>query len=250
MTFSIAGRCARTGMFGVAITTSSISVGSRCPHVRAGVGAVATQNVTDPHLATLVLNALEAGQDSATAIAGVVKDRDHINYRQLTAVDAMGYTAHFTGAHILGTNAISEDADCIAAGNLLSNVGVAKAISNAFNANPTAHLAERLLQGIEGGVAAGGEEGPVHSAALLVSGDQPFPLVDLRVDWDDEDPIEKLRNLWRDYEPQMQDYLNRAINPEAAPSYDGAVKSRFLMRVGWVIIVHVYFTRPTDRRIV
>ena len=50
-------------MFGVAITTSSISVGSRCPHARSGVGAVATQNVTDPHLATLVLDQMEAGKD-------------------------------------------------------------------------------------------------------------------------------------------------------------------------------------------
>ena len=55
MTFSIAARCERTGMFGVAITTSSISVGSRCPHARAGIGAVATQNITDPNLATLPL---------------------------------------------------------------------------------------------------------------------------------------------------------------------------------------------------
>ena len=219
MTFSIAGRCARTGMFGVAITTSSISVGSRCPHVRAGVGAVATQNITDPHLATLVLNALEAGNDAKSAIASVVNDREHIDFRQLTAVDVNGCTAHFTGANILGTNAISEDTDCVAAGNLLSHTGVAKGISDGFSADPSAHLAERLLQAIEGGLASGGEEGPVHSAALLVSGDQPFPLVDLRVDWDDIDPIVTLRSLWTAYEPQMQDYLNRAINPEAAPSY-------------------------------
>lgn len=219
MTFSVAGRCPRTGMFGVAITTSSISVGSRCPHVRAGVGAVATQNITDPHLATLVLDAMQAGQSATVAIAGVVKDRDNIDYRQLTAVDATGQTAHFTGAHILGTNAISEDADCVAAGNLLSSTAVAKGISDGFAANPNAHLAERLLQGLEGGLAAGGEEGPVHSAALLVSDKMPFALVDLRVDWDDENPVAKLRDLWTAYEPQMQDYLNRAIDPKAAPSY-------------------------------
>ena len=64
MTFSIAGYCERTGMFGVAITTSSISVGSRCPHARAGVGAVATQNITDPNLANLVLNQMEQGYSS------------------------------------------------------------------------------------------------------------------------------------------------------------------------------------------
>ncbi|MDG1431050.1 MAG: DUF1028 domain-containing protein [Paracoccaceae bacterium] len=219
MTFSLAGRCERTGMFGVVITTSSISVGSRCPHVRAGVGAVATQNVTDPHLATLVLDAMEAGADASKAIAQITTGRDHIDYRQLTAVDKNGNTAHFTGTQILGTNAISEDVNCVAAGNLLSSTAVAKGISDGFCANPDAHIAERLIQAIEGGLAAGGEEGPVHSAALVVAGGQPFPLVDLRVDWDDDCPIKKLRSLWVAYEPQMQDYLNRAINPSAAPSY-------------------------------
>lgn len=219
MTFSVTGRCARTGMFGVAITTSSIAVGSRCPHVRVGVGAVATQNVTDPHLATLVLDAMQSGQDAATAIAGVVDGCEHIDYRQLTAVDANGGRGHFTGAHILGVNAVSEGIDCVAAGNLLSSTAVAKGISDGFEADPSAHLAERLLQALEGGLAAGGEAGPVKSAALLVCDKMPFSLVDLRVDWDDVDPIDTLRRLWTDYQPQMQDYLNRAIDPQAAPSY-------------------------------
>jgi len=219
MTFSIAARCARTGMFGVAITTSSISVGSRCPHVRAGVGAVATQNITDPHLATLVLDAMEAGADAKTAIAGVTKDREFIDYRQLTAVDAKGSAAQFTGRNILGTHAISFDTDCVAAGNLLSHDGVAKAITDGFMAAPSAHLAERLMQALEGGLASGGEMGPVHSAALLVADKMPFALVDLRVDWDEENPVARLRDLWTAYQPQMQDYLNRAINPTAAPSY-------------------------------
>lgn len=219
MTFSIAGRCERTGMFGVAITTSSISVGSRCPHARAGVGAVATQNVTDPHLATLVLDAMEAGQDAAAAIAAVIKDRAHIDYRQLTAVDAKGHTAQYTGANILGTNAVNEDAGCVAAGNLLSSTAVPKGMTDGFLANPGAHLAERLLMGLEGGLAAGGEEGPVHSAALIVVDKMPFPLVDLRVDWAEADAVPALRSLWQAYQPQMQDYLNRAIDPSAAPSY-------------------------------
>lgn len=219
MTFSVAGRCERTGMFGVAITTSSISVGSRCPHARAGVGAVATQNITDPNLASLVLDAMESGMDAAAAISSITEGRANIDYRQLTAVDKTGNTAHFTGANILGTNAISEQDNCVAAGNLLSSEAVAEAITAGFMADPSAHLAERLLQGIESGVTAGGEEGPVHSAALIVADTLPFPLVDLRVDWEDDDPIAKLRQLWQAYEPQMLDYLNRAIDPSAAPSY-------------------------------
>ncbi|MGY9013258.1 MAG: DUF1028 domain-containing protein, partial [Rhodobacterales bacterium] len=98
-------------------------------------------------------------------IKTVSHDRENISYRQLTAVDANGTTAHFTGTHILGTHAVSQAADCVAAGNLLSASGVANGISEGFCVDPSAHLAERLLQAIESGVAAGGEEGAVRSAA-------------------------------------------------------------------------------------
>ena len=143
MTFSITGHCRNTGMFGVAITTSSISVGSRCPHARAGVGAVATQNITDPHLATLVLNQMEGGLSAQEAINRVTTNQDFIDYRQLTAIDHSGSTAHFTGAHILGNHAIHEAVDCVAAGNLLFSPIVPKAMTAGFNLNPEAHLAER-----------------------------------------------------------------------------------------------------------
>ena len=219
MTFSIAGHCARTGQFGVAITTSSICVGARCPHVRAGVGAVATQNVTDPDLGPQVLDLMAKGSSSAEAIAAITKNRDHIAYRQLLAVDRNGGLGHFTGANILGTNAVSEGVHCIAAGNLLSTKAVPDAMTKAFADNEKEHLAERLLRAIEAGVGAGGEEGDVHSAALLVADKTDFPLVSLRCDWDDVDPIATLRGLWVRYQPEMQAYLDRALNPSVAPSY-------------------------------
>ena len=61
--------------------------------------------------------------------------------------------------------------------------------------------------------------GPVHSAAVKVVDDYPWPIVDLRVDWADENPIAELSKLWEDYEPQMQAYVTRAIDPREAPSY-------------------------------
>ncbi|MFL5260119.1 MAG: DUF1028 domain-containing protein [Hyphomicrobiales bacterium] len=219
MTFSIAGRCARTGMFGVAIATSSICVGARCPHARAHVGAVASQNVTDPDLARLVLDEMERGHSAHDAIARVVEGRPNINYRQLTAVDRTGTVASWTGTHILGTNGVSEGEDCIAAGNLLATAAVPIAMTDAFAAAEDLHLAERLLRSLEAGLAAGGEAGLVHSSALLVYGEHRFPLVDLRCDWDDDDPIGRLRALWTAYEPQMEAYLTRALDPSAAPSY-------------------------------
>lgn len=219
MTFSITGRCENTGMSGVAITTSSICVGSRCPHARAGVGAVASQNVTDPRLATLVLDQMQAGNDASTAIASVANNREHIEYRQITAVDTAGRTAHFSGDQILGTHSVATGSGCIAAGNMLANEQVTQAMVDSFASHSGQHLAERLMVSLEAGTAAGGEEGPTHSAALIVADKMPFMLVDLRVDWHDTDPVKTLRKLWHDYEPQMLDYLNRAINPAVAPSY-------------------------------
>src|SRR5205823_11113507 len=125
----------------------------------------------------------------------------------------------WTGTHVLGTNAVSEGEDAIAAGNLLKSAEVPIAMTDAFAANKDRHLAERLLRALEAGVFAGGEEGPVHSAALLVHHRHRFPLVDLRCDWADADPVRELRRLWTDYEPQMEAYLIRAIDPPRAPSY-------------------------------
>ncbi len=218
MTISIAGVCSRTKMAGVAITTSSISVGSRCPWARAGAGAVATQNITDPSIGNEILDLLEGGVSAPDAVSKVMTERPHAEYRQVTAVDLHGRVAHRTGAKILGTHAVSEGDFCVAAGNLLSTTEVPGAMTDSFATHASLHLADRLLCALEAGVHAGGEEGPTHSAALLVADQQSWPLVDLRVDWS-EDPIVELRELWSRYEPQMIDYLNRALNPSAAPSY-------------------------------
>lgn len=219
MTFSIAGRCSRSGAFGVAITTSSIAVGARCPHARAGVGAVATQNITDPNLGPMLLDLMSQGMSARDSIDSIIHNRPHIEFRQLTAVDRNGNSASWSGKNILGTHGVSEQLDCVAAGNLLKSPSLPKAMTDAFAANADQHLAERLLRALEEGLASGGEEGPVHSAALIVYHEQAFPLVSLRVDWDDDNPIRFLRRLWDDYKPQMAAYLQRAIDPTKAPSY-------------------------------
>ena len=235
MTFSIVGHCPRTDMAGVAITTSSICVGSRCPHVLAGAGAVTTQNVTDPSIGPEVLAHLAAGAPAEAALAAVMTDRPHSDYRQVAVVDLAGNVAHVTGAHILGTNAVATGADigtemgadmgvgtgtgCVAAGNLLSSRDVPTAMVASFAAGADLHLADRLLTALQAGIDAGGEEGPTHSAALLVAHRNSWPLVDLRVDWTEECPGLVLRRLWDAYEPQMEAYNLRALDPSAAPSY-------------------------------
>ena len=219
MTFSIAGRCAKSGAFGVAITTSSIAVGARCPHARAGVGAVATQNITDPELGPKLLDLMSQGLSARDSIDSLIRGNPYADYRQLTAVDSKGNSASWSGKNILGTHGVSEKQDCVAAGNLLKSASLPKVMTDNFAINAPQHLSERLLLALEAGLASGGEEGTVHSAALIVYHQNSFPLVSLRVDWDDENPIAKLRKLWEDYKPQMGAYLQRAIDPTKAPSY-------------------------------
>lgn len=220
MTFSIVALDSDSGCVGIAIATSSIAVGSRCPWVRAGVGAVATQNITDPNLGAIVLDRMESGDSASTAIEKVVRSQKNIQYRQLTAVDANGGTGHFTGAEILGTNGVAAGDSCVAAGNLLASDSVPQAMVDFFlQRDKSVHLAETLVNTLQAGISAGGEEGPLHSAAVLVARQHAWPEVDLRVDWDDEAPVYRLLSLVSAYEPQREDYLLRALSPADAPSY-------------------------------
>jgi uncharacterized Ntn-hydrolase superfamily protein len=206
-------------MFGVAVTSSSPCVASRCAWARPGVGAVASQNITDPALGAAALDLMAAALGASEALAAIVADAAHIEYRQLALVDAAGRTAHYSGGRTLGNHAAAEGRDCVAAGNLLADTGVPAAMVAAFEAVPDEHLAERLLRGLEAGLGAGGEEGPVKSAGVLVMHELDWPPVDLRQDWVEEGVIAALRTTWEVYAPQMQDYLDRALNPAAAPSY-------------------------------
>ena len=195
MTFSISGFCDKTGMVGVAITTSSICVASRCPWVRSGVGAATTQNITDPSLGNLMLNNLEKGLNVQQSIDEVVKDHKYIDYRQLALIDIKGNSASYTGSKTLGTNGVYQGEKCIAAGNLLSSTDVVRAMSENFSNNSNLHIAERLLVALNAGLETGGEEGPVHSAGLKVAYKNSWPLVDLRIDWSENKPIKELINL-------------------------------------------------------
>jgi uncharacterized Ntn-hydrolase superfamily protein len=219
MTFSIAGRCARTGMFGVAITTSSIAVASRCPWARAGVGAVATQNITDPRLGQRGLDLMASGLSAPAALQRLLAEAHQPAFRQVTMIDRNGGTATHTGDKTLGTNAVAAGADCVAAGNLLSNRDVPGAMTRSFVTHPGMHLADRLLLALEAGQVSGGEMGPVRSAGLLVVHEQVWPLVDLRVDWDDGNPVSTLHRLWDRFQPQMNDYVTRALDPGSAPAF-------------------------------
>jgi uncharacterized Ntn-hydrolase superfamily protein len=219
MTFSISGRCARTGMFGIAVSSSSPCVAARCAHARAGIGVCATQNITDPTIGPRSLGLLASGLSAAKALESVKAAAEHIEFRQIAILDREGRTAGFSGARTLGLHRIAEAENAIAAGNLLASPEVPLRMIEAFGSNAALHLGERLLLSMRAALAAGGEEGPVHSVGMIVVDKVAWPVADLRIDWHETDPIGELGRLWDVWQPQMDAYVTRALDPRSAPSY-------------------------------
>ena len=216
MTYSILGRCARTGQFGAAVTTSSIAVGSRVPHVAPGLGGVLTQHRTDPRLGPRGLELLRSGCSAEETLAALAASTPHHKWRQLAVLDAQGRSAHFHGAAVKPALNAVHVPDCVALGNILANDRIPAAMAAAFLDSADQPLAERLVRAMEAGEAAGGEGKPVISAALVVMEKEIFPLVDLRVDLA-PDAITALRTLWDAYEPSVRGFVTRAVDPDAAP---------------------------------
>ena len=205
-------------MFGMAISSSSPAVAARCAYARAGVGAVASQNVTDPTLGPMALDLMQGGMGAPEAIAEVQRRGKFIEYRQVLAVDRNGETAIHSGPNSLGIWTQAQAPTVASGGNLLANDGVPQAIVEGFNQS-NGHVGDRLIAALRAGLAAGGEAGPVHSAGMLIVDKVSWPVADLRCDWTDDCPIETVASAWSVYKPQLQAYIQRALDPRAAPSY-------------------------------
>ena len=219
MTFSVSGRCAATGMFGIAVSSSSPSVAARCAHARAGVGVVATQNITDPRLGPKGLDLMAGGLSAEAALERLVAEAPHVEYRQLTLLDAQGRSATYSGARTLGTHATARGVDVVTAGNMLTSTAIPGKMVEAFEAAKDSHLGDRLIAAMRAALAAGGEEGPVHSMGMILVDKVSWNVADLRVDWTDGDPIEECAALWARWRGEMDAYVTRALNPSGAPSY-------------------------------
>ena len=203
MTLSISALCPESGQLGIAISSSSIAVGARCPWLLAGVGAVSSQNITLPALGPQILAGLEAGLTPQQALTQALGEDRFSDYRQVAVIDASGESAVFSGEHTLGIWQLAQGENCVAAGNMLANPQVITAMTAAFEA-ATGELASRLIAALQAG---------------KVVEDYAWPVVDLRVDWAEERPVAALEALWLAYEPQMEAYITRALDPREAPTY-------------------------------
>ena len=218
MTFSLVARCAQTGRFGTAIASSSPAVAARCSYTRAGIGAVSSQNITNPALGPILLDLMQGGRSAQDAVAELCANQPFMEFRQVLVVDARGQTAIHSGENSLGIWTSAAGKDVISAGNLLANDTVPQAIVDGFM-RTSGPLGDRLIAALRAGLAAGGEAGPIHSAGMQMCDKLSWPVADLRCDWSDDCPVEALSAAWTVYKPQLEAYVQRAIDPRVAPSY-------------------------------
>ncbi len=195
-TFSIAARDPVTGMLGVAVSSKAFSVGSLCPFVAAGVGAVATQAWVNPYLGPVILGLLGGGLGVEGALARALADDPRPELRQLSAVDALGRSATYTGPGTDPWCGGRSGADYAVAGNMLVSEATTDAMERTFLTVKGHDLADRLISVLEAGQAAGGDRRGRQSAAVIVANRTILPYLDLRVD-DHSDPVAELRRLYQ-----------------------------------------------------
>lgn len=193
-TFSIVGRCGRTGDLGVAVASAVPAVGAICMYLVPGVGAASSQSWVNPYLAFDTLEAMAAGTSAANALDAAIAADPAAELRQIGVIGADGPGASFTGAACTGWHGHLTGPDHAAQGNMLTGREVIASMAAAFAADPGLPLEERLMRALEAGQAAGGDRRGRQSAGLAVIGAEAFRRVDLRVD-DHATPIAELRRV-------------------------------------------------------
>lgn len=195
MTFSIVARDPETGYLGVATATGKIAVGAQVPHVRPGIGAIATQGfTTNPLYAEDGFVLLEAGWTAKDVVEALTTRDQGSDWRQVVVMGRDGSTAGATGSANETIHGIIEADGLIIGGNMLASHRVLPAMKEAYRQSTGRPLAERLLAALKAGDAEGGDKRGTCSAAMLAQDKAPWPL-DLRVDFA-ADPIAALEDLY------------------------------------------------------
>jgi len=225
MTFSLIGRCERTGMFGIAISTSEMAVGSRCIHVAPGVGAIVSQASSNPRLGHLGLNLLRAGYSAPRALDEIAASDQFVERRQLGCLDVTGLGAARTGAGNKPWAGHRVERNVVVATNAVVGAEVADSMFDGFKRGADLPLWERLLRSLEAGKAAGGQPDGETSSGLYVVDRDTYPLVDLRVDLHPT-PVTELRRLADAYFPLVAYYNLRPRDPNVPPAAEWLAQQR------------------------
>jgi len=190
-------RCPKTLTLGVCVSTAVPAVGSRVPHIEAGIGAIASQAKTNIFYGINGLKLLKAGLSPQAALEAMLKEDPDRESRQVIIINKEGRTAAFTGKETIGWKGHLVGEDYVVAGNMLVGNQVIGAMAQTFK-NSEGELAERLLKALEVGQEAGGDKRGRMSAALLVAGAEQRgnrPILDLRIN-EHPNPVGELRRVF------------------------------------------------------
>jgi uncharacterized Ntn-hydrolase superfamily protein len=213
VTWSIVAHDPPSGAFAVAVTTCAFAVGASCPFVRAGVGAVSTQSMTNRYLGPAVLDGMARGLSPAAAIEGALAGDDGKGLRQIHAVDRHGRSAAFTGRNCVEWCGEITSSCVSLAGNMLAGPAVLADTYAAYVTHGELSLPERLLAALDAGEAAGGDRRGRQSAAMVLVTTEDFPDLSLRVD-DHAQPLVEMRRLYgvwlRERAPWLNDQPSKA----------------------------------------
>jgi uncharacterized Ntn-hydrolase superfamily protein len=220
-TFSIIARCPRTRQLGVAVASAVPAVGSMCPFIRSGVGAVSTQSWVNPYLALTALAELEKGADARDALSYALAGDAASGVRQFGVVDGSGASAAHTGTECTQWAGQILATGMAVIGNMLTGPEVLGAMAAAFDDSESEDLAERLMLALEAGDVVGGDKRGKQSAALRVHAEEAYALIDIRVD-EHAEPISELRRVLRIARAQLVPFImgmpKRGNLAEPAPS--------------------------------
>lgn len=194
MTWSIIARDERTGRVGIAVATCAFAVGARVPHIKSGVGAVATQATTNQFFGPRGLALLAAGASAEDCVRLLLQADEGRDHRQVHVMDRDGRFAARTGAACVPWCGHLAEATFSVAGNMLANEAVIAETARVYREGGELPLARRLIAALKAGEVAGGDKRGRQSAALLIHDDEDHAALDLRVD-DHADPLAELERL-------------------------------------------------------
>jgi len=229
MTYTVLGRCHRTGRVGIGIATFSITVGRYCYGVKSNAGVTVSQAFANERNNALALRLLAQGFTARSVLQQLMDNDRFFEYRQIGVIDRSGMAVAYTGPHTRGWSGHVTGENYVAFGNGLVGPEVADAIARGFLAQPDADLEHRLLMGIEAGRDAGGQgtrerHKAERSAALRVYSTDTFADIDLRVDLH-ATAVEELRRVWTEYKQYEAYYRDRERNPSGAIGQEAFIKT-------------------------
>lgn len=231
MTWSIVAHDPNRDAFAVAVATKAFAVGASCPFVRAGVGAVSTQSMTNRYLGPAILDAMARGLHPAAAIESALAGDDGRGIRQVHAVDRFGRTAAWTGGNCVEWCGSVSAGGISVAGNMLAGPDVVAATLASWKAGGALDMPDRLMAAMEAGQAAGGDRRGKQSAAMVMVTTEDFPDLNLRVD-DAAEPLAELRRLLGIWKTEGVPRLGMApckANPSGLTDLD-AIEARWIAR--------------------